>query len=527
MDTGAKTQGGLNPGAGRVFLVFVVLSFVVFGRNLFNDYAYDSTILIQRLQGPPQAKLSDLVDPARFGEVTAILSWRPLTALSLLIFDVRMFHAIPLFSHALNLLLHGLNGFLLFVLLGRLPGLRGAPAGAGALLFLVHPLVSEAVLCAGFRGDLLATAGILGCALLFLRWYEGCATEGERARGLLFAAAAAFGLGLLAKEVAVVAMACVPALAVLAWPRRRRALADAAVGGALLFAVFLIFLAFWRVFRFPEYPAEYLGGRCRTQGLVNMLAVFREVYLARLLWPWPLRVDYAFEPLPDCCDPRIGLALGAMAAFLLVAFLAARRERLCAAGAIWYLVGFAPVSQVVPVPDPVAERFCYVPMLGVALFVAGLVPYVRGSRWISRRFSAGVGILLLIVLAAVSMRRSYDWLDDITLNIANWEESGDRRPRALEALGALHLAKAQEDLQKNDGLMASRHLGRARGSLEALLAADPEHVAAHRLMSLWGLLAGEPVIAREHAAAALELAPDDPLAQDAARRAGVLGERSR
>ena len=62
-----------------------------------------------------------------------------------------------------GLLVHLLNGFLLWVLLKRLLG-DGPwyPPLLGALAFLLHPLATESVAWISSRGDLLAMTGILG-----------------------------------------------------------------------------------------------------------------------------------------------------------------------------------------------------------------------------------------------------------------------------------------------------------------------------------------------------------------------------
>lgn len=515
----ATTSAGRRAPVWYILPLFVSLTFLVFGAILVAEYAYDSTYLIERLKGPPPTAFGDLLNPSRFGPSTGMMSWRPLSALIMLFVDLKLFGATPSWSHGLNLLVHGLNAFLLFVLVRRIrPGID-LPAWAGVLLFLVHPLNSEAVLCAGFRGDLLATTFMLGSCLLFVRWFECRGRESGVCWPALVSAAALFGLGLLAKEIAVVALVQLPLLVFLVLPRRKGWF-DAGLGGGALLAVFAVFFMLWKLFQFPQYPNTFLGGQGRLMGLANMLVVFKEVYLAKLLWPWPLRVDYAFEPVAGLADVRVWTAAGAVLVLLLVTLLAARRDKLCAAGLVWYLVGFLPVSQIVPVPDPVAERFCYVPMLGVALFAAGLVAPVSARA--ARRALALAGLVLAVVLSGVSLRRSLDWRDDVTLNIANWEQSGDRRPRALESLAGLYLAKAQREMLRGDNAAASQTAERARACLDELVAAEPDSAAAHRLYAMWYLAVGKTDMAKEHITRALELAPDDQPARDVARLLGVL-----
>ncbi len=536
MKTSTSTEAapGKHPpipaGVGGVpFLIFLAITLLVFGRALFNDYAYDGSLLLGRMSEPAAKPLAIILDPANYGSGTGVMSWRPLGVLAMLALDIRLFHLDAGWSHGLNLLIHATSAWLLFVLAGLLnPRGRRESHWLAGLLFCVHPLVSEAVLCAGFRFDLLAQLfSLLSITTLLWGMQGGSVPSGK----WLAAAAGWFLLGLLSKENAVLVVVMAPFLVLVTSGDR----AAAARTGVLFLAVTGLFALAWVRFRYAGYTTAYFGGAGRAVGVANFLVSAVEVYTLKLLAPWPLRVDYAFQPVGELLDSRVVVAIGVLVVLGIVSiapFIPGwRKERrltgegLCGAtGLLWVLLGFAPVAQLVPVPDPVAERFCYVPIAGVALLAGALFATCAAWKPEGRRWMWPAALLLLGVLAALSYLRTRDWRDDVTLNIANWEQSGDERPVARRSLGALYLAVAAREGSRGRGEASREALDRARRNL-ALLMESPSPPKAEdlRLYGVLELMSGHRDEARKLALRALELAPNDPEVVLLGVRSGAIG----
>jgi len=496
------------PGRPVPWWVFAGIALLAFGRALFSEYTYDGAMLMTRwMPRGSSIPAGAIFSTAHYSGATGVMSWRPIPILFAVLLDIRVFAGHPAFSHAVNILIHATCGWVLYRVLavflakgsdGGADGARALPFMA-ALLFLVHPLVSEAVLCAGFRFDL--------SALMFVLLALWAALAGWRVAwvcGLTMA-------GLLCKENAVVAVAVVPAAVwALAGDRRRAVILFA---GLLL--SFAVYLSIWMQFKYVGYTTQFAGGGGRLLGMANFLVIASEIYLNKLLLPWPLRVDYAFEPIVGFANPRLAIAAVVVGGAALVLAALSMRDRMVALGALWIAASFAPVSQIVPVPDPVAERFCYFPMVGVAIVAAALwrrLPLGRAAMPVA----AGA----LLSLGVITHVRSWNWSDDVTLNIANWEQPGDTRPVARRALGALHTTQALERGRAGDNLGAEESFAAARANLEALVADQPNDAEGHRLLGVWFLIRGNKDDARIHARRALELAPADPAVQQLAAAVG-------
>lgn len=493
-----------------VSLLLLVL--LTFGQALLNQYAYDSAVVMSRLVAPgAPIPFAGLFSPADWSELTGVMSWRPLTLAVFLGLDVHLFGSTPWLSHALNLLLHALNSFLVYTLLRRWPGFGTGwliPALAAAA-FAVHPLVSETVLCVGFRFDLLVMALVLSGALVALRSAGTESWSPAHFTGTAICCAILL-LALGAKETAVLGLFLMPAL----YHLRKRCFNESAVLFACLLIVTFCFFQIWRLFRFEDYPTSHLGGGGRTLGIANFLVSFWELYFHHLLIPWPLRIDHDFLAAESLASARSIVAIGLTLVAGAGALALARKSSLVAIGVLWIVVGFAPVSQVVPVPDPVAERFAYIPMGGAALLLAALLQGARArypASWRPLVLACGG---LIALWAAISHVRSLDWRDDLTLNIRNWEAVSLRSERGEETLAGLYLTRAPQRMATGDRAGVAADLRGAAQALDRLLARNPISPAAWRLRAVQVMMAGGP--AEEAQAAALEavrLAPNDPDAQ--------------
>lgn len=485
------------PNSARLVLgLFMLCALAAFGSSLLNEYTYDSHLIARwTASGGGPHSIATLLQPGEYSDATGVMSYRPLGVLVGYIFDVALFRGTAALSHLLNVFLHALNAWLLYLSLRFLSREEDAtwPPILGAMFFMLHPLTTEVVFCAGFRFDILALLFVLAGLYVVLRW-----------RTILGAAALVLA-GLFSKEIAVVALPILPAAVYLYRQDKREALLLAVALGA----AFLLFLPAWIAFRFAEYPAEHLGAGGRALGIANFLVTVSEIYLPRLVVPWPLRIDYGFEPAESLGSLRVILAVVVVMVLVAAALFYALRGPLAAIGALWVLVAFLPISQVVPVPDPVAERFTYVPLAGIAFLLCGAMRHhlARGHLSVDRLVPAFLGLML--VYTALDIWRAQHWRDDVTLNIANWEIAADTRPRALESLGYLYIQRGATALSRGDNRGASADFLAARGNLQRLLSDEPTHQQGLRLMVVWHLAQEDEEGARAAVDKALELRPDD------------------
>ncbi len=318
--------------------------------------------------------------------------------------------------HLQNVLLHALNALLVLGIGRRL--LRSDPAALClGLLFAVHPLMTEAVTYISGRRDVLSTFFFLAA----LRLYVARREPGVLA---LFGVPVFYAMALLTKEMA----ATLPAVLLLIdlavrtrWTPLRGFLA------AVLWAMAALFTAYHAAN--PDLVAGPLGGGAERTILTVPRYVAR--YLGLIVFPYPQSIDYSFDAIPvstGILSPPSTLA----AWMLLVGLLATgvvwlRHGRaLGAIGVLWFLGTLTPVLQVVPIPERFAERFAYLPSIGILLFAAGLL-----GKLIAKRAAAGWGAAatLCLFLTIATGLRNQDWLSTVDL----WASAAQAQPRAARA----------------------------------------------------------------------------------------------
>jgi protein O-mannosyl-transferase len=445
---------------------------------------------------------------------------------------------------ALNLAIHAGASLALLALLLRL-GTAPAGALAGALLFAVHPVHTEAVTGFVGRADTLSTLLVL----LALLAHRAVPVRGAVARA---AACAALLLALLTKESAFAALAMLPAMDVLLpsrdasgapVPLRARLLRDHLPYVLLALAVLALR---WHVLgalgrdpatilpRFnPLVPAMLtplgeLRGASAAQALWTPFAL---VALAArlLLWPARLSADYSFDQVPlagSPLDPRALLGLALTAAVLVLVARLARRAPAASFGLLFGALAWAPVSQLLfPIGTPFAERLLYLPSAGFLLAAgAGCGALLerlsapsraapsrgRPSRTELRRAAVAALAVLVLAGAARTWARNPVWRDtgSITVDMA---ATAPQSFLAQCSRGIFLSGASDAALREGRAAQARALLDEADRHLRLSLAIAPEHEPANRaaIAVAWArddVAAALPLYARQAA-----LMPGEPL----------------
>lgn len=334
----------------------------------------------------------------------------------------------PWRHHATNLLLHASAVLLLFLLVRQLAGSSPSAPGLAALAALIlalHPVWSEAVQLPSYREDLLG--------LVFVLAYLAADFVARPAlRWPLQLGALALALG--SKETAWAAplllgwmRMCVPAAG-----RRPRAVVLAVLAGLLLVAAYV-------ALGYAGRPLQAAGASWNG----HSLRWPENIWTAPWLWwryvvlfvaPFPLAADRVVEPVPAAWDPRF---LGCLAALGAVAWWAWRQRKvqpLLALGLGWLLIAFGPVSNLIPLLNPMADRYLYGLAPGFALVA---IHVLVGTP--ARRYLLVALCLFWILLLQLNLGR---WSDDASL----WAATARAEPHSARARTWLGLlAKGQGD----------------------------------------------------------------------------------
>ncbi len=316
----------------------------------------------------------------------------------------------PAGYHWINLLLHMVNGILVFVLIFRLSG-NTIAAFVTALLFAIHPLHVESVAWVAECKDVVATLFFLLSLLFYLRF------TGRRNRSFPVAALAALILSLLSKSTAV----SEPFVLLLIDYFRTGKITRAQVVKKLPFfvcagAFAVLTLATQKhvdvIRSIPTLtPAQRIG--VPFYGIV--------FYLLKSVAPVHLCALYSYPPVIDTwLNVRFGLSVVAVLLIAVIVFRNRTRSASLVFGSLFFLVTALPMLQIVQVGNAMtAERYTYIPLIGI-FFLCG-----AGIAWLfqkktalgpaAKRLTGGALAAAAALFMYLSYHRCEAWRDSLTL----------------------------------------------------------------------------------------------------------------
>jgi len=363
-------------------------------------------------------------------------NYHPLTWLSLML-DAQIYGANAGGFHLTSLLLHGANASVFCLILLRV-GATPLAALLGALLWALHPARVESAAWISERKDVLSA--LFG--LLAIHAYLGTAPGARPGRRRLSWVTLWMGLSLLCKAMFVT----LPALLVLLdfWPlgRLRGGIRDAVSAVVEKWPLWLLSASFSALAVLSQRSRAAMMDLERmplTVRLPNAVMSYGR-YLGTTLWPSDLAAFYPF-PLDGWATWQwVGMAV-VLAAITAAALCASRRWPSLLVGWGWYVVALLPVSGVMQTGgQALADRFTYLPAMGLVLGVVGVLP---AAGW-QRRVAGALAAAACLLLAVLTWQQSGYWRDTVTL----MERTLAVTPLNLYAQSQLahaHLARGEND----------------------------------------------------------------------------------
>jgi tetratricopeptide (TPR) repeat protein len=452
--------------------------------------------------------------------------WHPLTWLSLML-DVQLFGVNPGAMHVTSLMVHLAATLALFAALSRMTG-RAGPSAFVAALFAVHPAHVESVAWISQRKDVLSTVFMM-LALWSYAVYADRRRLGKPARAAFLGVLALFALGLMAKPMLVT----LPFVMLLLdwWPLGRASgggwrswiplvtekLPLFGLAGAAAVVAFLAQQQGGAVGGLQSFP---LMGR-----VANALHAY-VAYIGQMFWPVGL---VAFYPYPQAVAiwPAVA-ALVALVAVTAAVMYGARRRPYLAVGWLWYVGTLFPVSGLVQVGShAMADRYTYVPLVGLFVMVVWGISDLAGRARLSRGVLAAAACVVVVACAVATRAQVETWRDSVSL----WQHALDVTPanyyahnglglelvkqgRSEEAraqfVEASRLAPGFPNGHNNLGLLLAREnrLDEAVAEFRKALDLNPDYVQAHINLGNALLKTRKTEEALAHYAEAVRVAPD-------------------
>lgn len=366
--------------------------------------------------------------------------------------------------HLFNLLVHALNGVLLygvarhfFTRHSRLQaGAAEHAALFAALLFTLHPANTEAVTYISGRSISLAATFYLAAIL--------CHLHSAQRPALRWLGVGFFILALSVKEVSVT----LPfALWLLSRGTNERP--------AGLWPYFLLLAGgLLLILLTPIYDRLVLYSLDHRSLIDNIpSAMAGELYLAgKLFWPVGLSIDPDIVPL-TLHSPQLWLELILFGMLIALAIRHIRQGEehgfIAAFALLWFVLHLLPTHSLIPRLDPANDRQLYLAAIGPFFALA----YYLNRLWQSHMLLRAIPISLLGLLAVLTVLRNQDYRSETRL----WQSAAATAPNKPRVLNNLGYALAQEG-----------RLCEAERAYLTALHYDPQfNIAAANLRNLYAL----------------------------------------
>lgn len=384
--------------------IVVVVGFIVYFNSLFNGFTWDDVFYIQ--QNPEVHTLNITTLFSKNTLFNDLGYYRPISALYFATIYT-IFGGLPLFFHLIQVSLHIVVAYLLYILLiGFFPN---DLAMILSLIFLVHPMNVESVahICAALS-ELFSLFGLL--ALLLSRNAKTIQSFVLISFLLL--------LALLTKEVAAVFFFLILLYQIFFTKKNIRVYIAIETIVIVIYGVLRLGFAVSHLKSIVNVPIAKLT---LLERLMNIPAIIL-YYLKTLVFPTDLSVAQNWliikMSMLDFYFPLFLVIVFVVSLTGIGVFIYKQKPKLTRIYLffiLWFLGGMVFLLQLFPLDMTVSDRWFYLPMmglLGVLGVVVSLFP-IRGKRM--RLIGGMLVIVLLCIFALRSMVRNTNWADDFTL----------------------------------------------------------------------------------------------------------------
>ncbi len=517
--------------------IIFAMGFLLYVNTFSHNYAQDDAIVITQnmfttegIKGIPGILQYDTFygyfkDPAK-ANLVAGGRYRPLT-LVLFAIEYQIFGQNPFVGHLVNALLYGFSGLMLYGLLLQLfPPQKDAIkayfiALAASLLFITHPIHTEAVANIKGRDEIVALLGSLAALYCSVRGYA------SKKNWLNILGGVIFFLALLSKENAITFVVVAPLTYWFFTKAKVGQIAFQTLPFVIAAALFLVLRTSVIGLGVGDPPTELMNNpflKLQGNGFVpfstaeRLATVFFTLgkYLLLLFFPHPLTHDYYPRQIGMMTfgNWQALLSLLVYIGLSVYALLGLRRKDPIVYGVWFYLLTLSIVSNIVfPVGTNMAERLLFMPSVGFCIAIAALAFRLTFKKKITsfEQLYPVLGVLLMVALlfSAKTITRNPAWKDNFTLFQTDIHSS----PNSAKLRNALGSELVTRSVEVKDEQQQLQMLREAAGHLQEAIKIHPFYANPYLYLGICYRLMGQYDQAIAYSQKAMQYDPEKGAAE--------------
>ncbi|MDD5530743.1 MAG: tetratricopeptide repeat protein [bacterium] len=402
-----------------VFLI-IILGIIVYTNSFRNEFVYDDigiikeNVYIKDWHNFLKIFNTDLFCLGNKTDVKYFKYYRPLQTLSNMVdYSFWKFNASG--YHLTNLIWHIVNAILVYFLIYLITRLW-KPSLIAGLLFVAHPIFTEAVSYVSGRADLMFTCFSLLSLILFIKYTR---IPPSTRKYYYVGSVISFALALLSKEAAISMFFII---VMYDWLFARDSSPVLPKDRIMRHLSFFLVVVVYMGLRISAVGFDKVHG-LETGVYLKLLAICKSLalYTSLLFFPVNLHMDRIISPVTGkagILNPPVLISVILLMLIIFITVKSYKYSRTIFFGILWFLLSIVPVFFVVLLKA--GEHVVYFPSIGIFLALAVLAAKiwehsnVSKTKWLQKILTICFAILICIY-SALTIKQNNIWKNGFTL----------------------------------------------------------------------------------------------------------------
>ncbi|MFC1573614.1 tetratricopeptide repeat protein [Candidatus Latescibacterota bacterium] len=454
-----------------IYSILLIVGIALYANTFHNQFVFDDT-----------PSIVDNTYIKDFASLVSAFNIYPTRIFGLFTFALNYhFHQLDVTGyHVVNLAIHILASCVVYWLITltlSTPAMRSDNISAqkkiiaalGALIFLTHPIQTQAVSYIVQRLASLATLLYLTSLSLYIK--ARLMKNRLRKRAFLFAGAGLCTLtGMVTKETLFTLPFAVLVSEFFLFRESHHVTPQATLRKwiryvpVLFFAVLIpCLIMFGKIPVFNPRISQRFGGDPLITPFLYMITQWKVIitYIRLIFIPAGQNLDHDIPLSNTIIEPETLVSFFLLAALAFLAFRLFRKYRIISFGIVWFFLTISVESSIIPIPNVMFEHRLYLPMFGFCLAAPASFYYLLGK---TRMKTVVIMIVsLACVYSVLTYGRNRIWKNEFTL----WSDVVKKSPD-----------KARPHYNLGKALIEKKQYDRAREEFSRALRIHPGHIKA-------------------------------------------------